>query len=189
MGLVKHAKQLYSLLRYSRLSEWEKIRLVDIGSAGTNIRITGIVDFGSEPYLIHLGSDITLSSGVVFVNHDGGVGVLRGRHPDLYLYDEITIGDRVFVGTRSIILPGVSIGSDVVIGAGSVVSRSIPNGTIAAGNPCRPIRTIEEYEERALPRAIYWQGPPTPAVLKTKILAGVAARRDSAKDAQPPQRQ
>ncbi len=185
MGLVNNLKHLQALVRSSRLNEWEKIRLVDIGSAGDNIRIIGLVDFGSEPYLIHLGSDVTLSSGVMFVNHDGGVGALRDRHPDLYIYEEITVGSRVFIGTRAIVLPGVSIGSNVVIGAGSIVSRDVPDGTVAAGNPCRPIRSIEEYEARALPRGIYWHGSPTGAQLKAQILAGVSARRNGSTDPVP----
>jgi maltose O-acetyltransferase len=49
----------------------------------------------------------------------------------------VRIGSRVFVGARTIILPGVTIGDDVVIGAGSVVSRDIPSGVVAAGNPAR----------------------------------------------------
>jgi acetyltransferase-like isoleucine patch superfamily enzyme len=172
---IRRALWLY---RYSRLGEWEKVRMFDLGSVGERVRITGIVDFGSEPYLIHLGCDVTLTADVRFVNHDGGVGVLRGRHPGLNVYDTITVGDRVFIGTRSIILPGVSIGSDVVIGAGSVVTRDVPDGTVAAGSPCRAIRPIEEYEQRALERATYWQGHPAPAELKRHILASVNDRRE-----------
>ena len=56
----------------------------------------------------------------------------------------IEIGSDVWVGGGAIILPGVTIGSRTVIGAGSVVSRSIPEGVFAAGNPCRVIREITE---------------------------------------------
>lgn len=55
----------------------------------------------------------------------------------------VTIGDRVWVGGRSVILPGVTIGHDAVIGAGSVVTRDIPARSIAAGNPCRVLRTLD----------------------------------------------
>ena len=54
----------------------------------------------------------------------------------------ITVGDNVWIGTNVSVLPGVTIGSKVVIGAGSVVNRNIPDGVIAAGNPCRGIRKI-----------------------------------------------
>jgi maltose O-acetyltransferase len=56
----------------------------------------------------------------------------------------IDIGSDVWVGGGAIILAGVSIGSRTVIGAGSVVTRDVPEGVFAAGNPCRVIRTITE---------------------------------------------
>lgn len=62
----------------------------------------------------------------------------------------ITIGDNVWIGGNSVILPGVHIGSNVVIGAGSVVSRDIPDWVIAAGNPCRIIREITDEDIRKL---------------------------------------
>ncbi|WP_354298600.1 DapH/DapD/GlmU-related protein [Pseudarthrobacter sp. PvP022] len=54
------------------------------------------------------------------------------------------IGDDVFIGARSIILKGVEIGNGSVIGAGSVVSASIPAGVVAAGNPCTVLRPLRE---------------------------------------------
>ena len=56
----------------------------------------------------------------------------------------IEIGSDVWVGGGAIILPGVRIGSRAVIGAGSVVTRDVPDGVFAAGNPCRVIREITE---------------------------------------------
>lgn len=56
----------------------------------------------------------------------------------------VKIGDDVWVGGGAIICPGVSIGSRCVIGAGSVITRSIGDGLFAAGNPCRVIRRIED---------------------------------------------
>ena len=52
----------------------------------------------------------------------------------------VTIGDDTWIGGNVTILPGVHIGADVVIGAGSVVTRDIPDGVIAVGNPCRVLR-------------------------------------------------
>jgi maltose O-acetyltransferase len=56
----------------------------------------------------------------------------------------VRIGADVWVGGGAIILPGVSIGDGAVIGAGSVVTRDVPAGTFAVGNPCRVIRSIAE---------------------------------------------
>jgi maltose O-acetyltransferase len=78
-----------------------------------------------------------------------GVQILTPMHPfDAALRRKqefgkpITIGSDVWVGGAAIILPGVSIGSRAVIGAGSVVTRDLPEGVFAAGNPCRVIREI-----------------------------------------------
>ena len=61
---------------------------------------------------------------------------------------EVTIGDNVWIGGNTVIVPGVHIGSNVVIGAGSVVTKDIPDWTIAAGNPCRVIRKITEEDKQ-----------------------------------------
>lgn len=55
----------------------------------------------------------------------------------------VTIGADVWVGGGALILPGVSIGDRTVVGAGSVVTRDLPEDVFAAGNPCRVIRAIE----------------------------------------------
>lgn len=59
----------------------------------------------------------------------------------------ITIGNRVWIGGSSILLSGVTIGDDTVIGAGSVVTHDIPSGVVAAGNPCRVLRKITEQDK------------------------------------------
>lgn len=74
-------------------------------------------------------------------------------HPDTrnsgYEYGiRVTIGDNVWIGGNSVICPGVRIGSNTVIGAGSVVTKDIPDWVIAAGNPCRVIREITEEDRR-----------------------------------------
>ena len=59
-------------------------------------------------------------------------------------YTPSRIGNNVWIGGGSIILPGITIGDNTTIGAGSVVTKSIPDNCVAAGNPCRIIRKIEE---------------------------------------------
>jgi maltose O-acetyltransferase len=58
----------------------------------------------------------------------------------------VTIGSDCWIGGGAIICPGVTIGDRTVIGAGSVVTRDIPSGVIAAGNPCRVLRTVDGGE-------------------------------------------
>lgn len=72
-------------------------------------------------------------------------------HPDtrntLYEYGiGVTIGDNVWIGGNTVILPGVHIGSNTVIGAGSVVTKDLPDWVIAAGNPCKVVRKITEED-------------------------------------------
>ena len=54
----------------------------------------------------------------------------------------VTIGNDVWLGANVTVLPGVTIGDGAVVGAGSVVTRDIPPHTLAAGNPCRPLRQV-----------------------------------------------
>ena len=61
---------------------------------------------------------------------------------------EVTIGDNVWIGGNTVILPGVHIGDNVVIGGGSVVTKDIPDWSIAAGNPCKVIRKITEEDKQ-----------------------------------------
>ena len=63
----------------------------------------------------------------------------------------ITVGNNVWIGTNVSVLPGVTIGKDTIIGAGSVVNKDIPEGVIAAGNPCRVIRKITDADKKKYP--------------------------------------
>jgi len=83
------------------------------------------------------------------------VGIYTAGHPlDVarrnqgleYAYP-ITIGNNVWIGAQCVILPGVTIGDNSVIAAGSVVNRDIPSGVLAAGNPCKVIREIDQKTE------------------------------------------
>lgn len=74
-------------------------------------------------------------------------------HPEtrntMYEYGiEVVIGDNVWIGGNSVICPGVHIGSNTVIGAGSVVTKDIPDWCIAAGNPCKVIRPITDADRK-----------------------------------------
>ena len=74
-------------------------------------------------------------------------------HPDTrntaYEYGiKVTIGDNVWIGGNTVICPGVHIGSNTVIGAGSVVTKDIPDWVIAAGNPCKVIREITDADRK-----------------------------------------
>lgn len=97
--------------------------------------------------------EVTIGDNVMFAPN---VAVYTAGHPihpaarsTGYEYGiPISIGDNVWVGGNVVILPGVRVGSNTVIGAGSVVTRDVPDWTVAAGNPCRVIREITEEDRQ-----------------------------------------
>ena len=82
------------------------------------------------PKGVHVGEESYVAFEVALLTHD------RTRK----MYRHTRIGRRCFIGGRSIIMPGVEIGDDCVVGAGSVVTKSVPDRCIVAGNPARIIR-------------------------------------------------
>jgi len=110
--------------------------------------IYGSIGWSTEPWLITLGSNVHITNGVNFIGHDGGTLLFRHIVPDLEITKPITIGSDVYIGTNVTILPGVKIGNKVIIGAGAVVTRDIPDNSVAAGVPARVIKTADEYFEK-----------------------------------------
>jgi maltose O-acetyltransferase len=97
----------------------------------------------SEGPGISIGADALIGSGVEILDsdfHDLHPSRRRGGQPRMA---PVRLGENVFVGDRVTILKGVSVGAHSVIGAGSVLTRSIPEGVIAAGNPAQVIRELE----------------------------------------------
>jgi acetyltransferase-like isoleucine patch superfamily enzyme len=121
---------------------------------GDDCSFYGLPEFGSEPYLITIGRNVRFASRVAMITHDGGVAVFQTLDPERYQkvrkFGRIDIRDNCVIGWGAIILPGVTIGPDCVIAAGSVVTRSIPPGVLAAGNPAKPVMTVQQYAEWSL---------------------------------------
>ena len=116
------------------------------------------VIFSSEPYLVSIGDNTTISFDVAFVTHDAATRVIRhlpDGNPETVVYGPISVGRNCFIGCRSTILPNVTIGDNSIIGAGSIVNRSIPANSVAAGNPCRVICTLEEYRAKHKDEFLY----------------------------------
>ena len=104
----------------------------------------------AEPYLIKIGSNCQITADVKIFTH-GGSKVARTIYPKFDCFGKVEIGDNVYIGNNSLIMPGVTIGSDVLIAAGSVVCHSVPSGVVVGGNPARIICKVEEYIERNKP--------------------------------------
>lgn len=109
---------------------------------GYNVGISGATISGRD---IKIGNNVLIGSGVLITDSDSHSLLPSKRNiPSFIISKPIVIEDDVFIGARSIILKGVNIGKGSVIGAGSVVSKSIPPMHIAAGNPAKIIKRIED---------------------------------------------
>lgn len=106
--------------------------------------------FGTEPFLVSIGNRVTITSGVKILTHDGSTWLMRDDHGRRQLFRRVIIGNDVFIGVNSIILPGISIGNNVIVAAGSVVTKSIPDDSIVGGNPAKVIGNFSEYRTRVL---------------------------------------
>lgn len=120
------------------------------------------VEFGDN---IQIGSDVTINYNCFLMDNAPitiGDHVLIGSYVGIYTIDHaiypddradgwcsnapVHIGNKVWIRSNATILPGVTIGEGSIIGAGSVVTKDIPENATAAGNPCRVIRTITERD-------------------------------------------
>lgn len=118
---------------------------------GNNVDLVTKPWWGSEPYLIKIGDNTTISFDVAFVTHDAATRVIRNLpdgNPETGYFGPIVIGKNCFIGCRSTILANVHIGDNSIIGACSLVNRDIPANVVAAGNPCRIICTLDEYRAK-----------------------------------------
>ena len=156
----------FNQTRYDDVDGRERIIRDLFGSVGAKVCVEAPFrcDYG---FNIHVGDNFYANYGCVVLD---SAKVTIGDHvflgPNVQIYTpchpiyaparnegyeyakEVTIGDDVWIGGNVTIVPGAHIGSNVVIGAGSVVTGDIPDGVVAAGNPCRIIRKITEQDKQ-----------------------------------------
>lgn len=101
------------------------------------------IDYG-HCWLIEIGDEVIFAPQVYLLAHDTSTK----RSLGYTRIAKIKIENQCFIGARVLIMPGVTIGENSIIGAGSVVVKSIPANVVAAGNPAKVIATIAEYEEK-----------------------------------------
>ena len=93
------------------------------------------------PELIEIGDEFISAPGSIVLAHDASPLF----HKRKYRVEKTIIGNRVFLGANSVVLPGVTIGDNVIVGSGAIVTKDIPSNVVVAGNPARVISTVEEY--------------------------------------------
>lgn len=103
----------------------------------------------SEPYLIKIGNNCTISTNVNFITHDASIGLYMGRNKFSDICGRIEIGNNCFIGNGAILLYGISLPDNTLVAAGSVVTKSfVELGNIIAGNPAKVVGKIQDYLER-----------------------------------------
>lgn len=163
MADLLHARKLLRLYNSSTEGDWEyRTRILQqlLGSMGEDVYFEPNFrcDYGTQinigdhfyanfDCVILDGCPVTIGNHVMFGPQ---VGIYTASHPIdasvrasmLEYGSPVTIGNHVWVGGHTVINGGVEIGNESIIGSGSVVTKSIPAGVIAAGNPCRVLREI-----------------------------------------------
>lgn len=132
---------------FSKYKPVEYARWVGV-NIGENPHFYGPTSWGTEPWLITIGDNVHITGNCKFINHDGGTLIFRDQIPDLEISKPIVVGNNVYIGEETMILPGAHIGNNCVIGARSVVTKDIPDNSVAAGVPARVIKTTDQYLQK-----------------------------------------
>jgi len=102
-----------------------------------------------DPYLTSIGDNVWITSGCQLLCHDASVimiNIIQNGHFDRVA--PIIMGDNCFLGNNVIVLPGTTIDSNTIIGAGSVVTKDLPENSVYAGTPARHICSLEDYAQK-----------------------------------------
>lgn len=104
-------------------------------------------NWSSEPYLIEVGNYVQITQGVTIHTH-GGAHSARRKYPEFDVFGKVIIQDWAYIGCNSQILPGVTIGENALVAAGSIVTKSVPPNTVVAGNPARIICGVDDFIQK-----------------------------------------
>lgn len=144
---MKSFIKLLSFISFS-IKQWKykkKMKsIVENGlKLGKNVTIMSDVTIDSGyPYLISIGNNCSLSNGVLILAHDATTFKFTDGYTRI---GKVEIKDNCFIGSNVVILPGVTIGPNVLIAAGSVVNKDIPPNSCVAGVPARVYQKFDEF--------------------------------------------
>jgi acetyltransferase-like isoleucine patch superfamily enzyme len=110
------------------------------------------VSFSTEPYLVEIGDNARITSGTIFITHDGAVNCFHGEIGG-GIFGRIKLGNNVFIGTNSIIMLNTTVGNNCIIGAGSVVRGQFPDDSVIVGNPAKVVM------KTSVQKLLYRQSP------------------------------
>lgn len=148
---------------YKRLKKWSLSPEEYAKTIGVQIGdgcFISTKNFSSEPYLIKIGNNVRIASGVSFFTH-GGIWPFRKIYKEISQHDyfgKINIGNNVYIGEDAKILPGVTIEDNCIIGAATIVTKSIKQGSIVAGNPARIVGKTEDLVKRVSEKSFLVKG-------------------------------
>lgn len=108
------------------------------------LRMNQVIIDDSHTWLIEIGNDVTIGPRAHILAHDASTKNYLGYTK----IGRVKIGNRVFIGAEAVIMPGVCIGNDVIVGANSTVTHDIPDGVVVAGSPAIYICSTKEYLEK-----------------------------------------
>lgn len=96
------------------------------------------------PDLVEIGDDFMSAPGSIILAHDASLFMFVGK----YKIQKTIIGNKVFLGANSVILPGIKVGNNVIVGAGAVVTKNVNDNSVVAGNPAKFLCTVKDYYKK-----------------------------------------
>jgi acetyltransferase-like isoleucine patch superfamily enzyme len=151
--MVKHIKKITKYFEYRwatsnshRYTKWLKNKGCKVGERVSWHGLPDIYIDTTRPSLVEIGNDVCFTRGCTILTHGADWHVLRNLYGEVFASSgKVKVGNNVFLGTATMILKGVSIGDNCIIGACSLVNKDIPSDSVAAGNPARIICSIKDY--------------------------------------------